>query len=387
MAAPRVLFSGYFGFGNTGDEAILEASLAQLAELAPEIELSALVAAPEVARRHGARAYARMSPMEIIKGVKNCDLLVSGGGGLLQDSTGINSIIYYLGVCMLAKMMGKRVMYFCQGYGPVRSRLGQKLVRMVTDRVDLITVRDDESAESVRSLPVGRPVFVTADPALLLEPAPAAALAKRLKEEGVFEDLGRLEGPTGRHANVGPLVAVTVRPWPGFKLEEVAGALYEFRRRERARYLLIPFHPELDTEPSLRLQELLEGEAKVLTQEYTPAEIAGVLRCCDMVLGMRLHSLILAAGAGIPVLGLAYDPKVERFCDRAGALSMSIENISEKELVEALTHLLNGRKHQRRQQLQRVEPMRDAARRAVQAAICLACGGQLETAQELLSLD
>lgn len=384
MSAPSILLSGYFGFGNTGDEAILQAQLQTLRDLSPELDLAALVADPGQPLEQ-ARVVARQDPIEVLTALRRCDLLISGGGGLLQDSTGPKSIIYYLGLCALAKLLGKRVMFYCQGYGPVRSKWGRTAVKLVADRVDLITVRDQQSADDLKAAGVRRtPVVVTADPGLSLKPEPPAELRPVLQEEGLLPEFGRLEGPTGRHQGVGPLVAVTVRPWPGFSLEALADALYKFRSEQRARYLVIPFHPQLDREPSLRLQELLEGEAKVLSRDYSPSQLTGILHCCDMVVGMRLHSLILAASAGIPLLGLSYDPKVKRFCQRAGALHLDLEEISDSKLVEAMTHLLEGRAHQRKTQKQAVAPMVEVTRRTAQAAICLASGGQLKTALDIL---
>lgn len=385
MAPPRLVLSGYFGFGNLGDEAILEATVASLRKHCPEVEITALMANPELAHSLAIQSVPRKSPWPVLRSLAGCDLLLSGGGGLLQDSTGPGSVFYYLGVCALAKLLGKRVMFFCQGFGPVKSRSCQAAVRWLGNRLDLITLRDDQSADEMRQLGVKRPPLrVTADPALLLEPAPTARLREILSQEGLSGEIGRLEGPTGRHPGVGPLVAVTVRPWPNLPLEAIAQALKEFREREQARYLLIPFHPSKDREPSQRLVEALEGQAYLIKGDYAPREITGLLRCCDMVVGMRLHSLILACAAGIPLIGLSYDPKVERFCRRAGGLPLDLEEISSTRLVEALTHLLEGRAHQRRQQQKCLEPMVNQAERSVQVALSLAKGEPVSTALEIL---
>ena len=94
-------------------------------------------------------------------------MLISGGGGLLQDVTGPKSIIYYLGVVLMARLLGKPVFFYAQGIGPVNTVVGKALVRLVANRVNAITVRDPDSKEELAVMGVTRPpVYVTADPVL-----------------------------------------------------------------------------------------------------------------------------------------------------------------------------------------------------------------------------
>ncbi|CAN0497154.1 unnamed protein product, partial [Phaeothamnion confervicola] len=95
----------------------------------------------------------------------------------------------------------------------------------------------------------------------------------------------------------------------------------------------------------------------LIAQDWTPAQVTGLLRCCDLIVGMRLHSLILAAGACVPSLGLSYDPKVERFARRAGAVPLILESLTAGNLFDNLSKLLAGRQTARKMMKERVEPM------------------------------
>ncbi|MEW6279354.1 MAG: polysaccharide pyruvyl transferase CsaB, partial [Candidatus Eremiobacterota bacterium] len=314
----------------------------------------------------------RMKPAAIARALLGTDLLVSGGGGLIQDSTGINSVLYYLGVCALARMLGRPVMFYCQGFGPVRTGLGRRLTRLVANRVQLITVRDEESELDMRALGVCRPpIRVTADPVLGLEPADPERVRRILAEEGLLGDVSRMERPAGG-SDVGPLTAVAVRPWTGLDLESLAEALRRFVERDRARLLLVPFQPESDRPVCRDLAERVGRSARVLGSAYSPRELMGILACTDLVLGMRLHALIMAAARGIPCLGLAYDPKVERFCQRCGAVSLPLSEAAPDRLHRALQHLLQARAHARRVMQERVEPMVRAVRECAESALSLA---------------
>ena len=371
----RLLLAGYFGFDNAGDEAIFEALVENFRRLHPGVRLTALVQGEETARRLGVDTVPRKDVGAVWKALRESDLFVLGGGGLFQDVTGPGSVFYYGGLLIMAKMAGCPSVFFCQGYGPVRRPLQKFFTRQVLRLPELITVRDEESQQEMVDLGLPAPaVHLAADPALLLSPLPATEIGSLLGEEDLMKELGRSELPNGQLSEAGPLVAVTVRPWPSLPLEELAQALRAFREETGARYLLLPFQPERDIEPSRRLVELLDGEARLIERPLTPAALTGILACSDMVIGMRLHSLILATVGNPPLYGLSYDPKVERFCRRAGALSCCIEEISSERLLREWKHVLNGRKSQRKCQEKSVSTMREGAEKAFRASLSLAQG-------------
>ncbi|NLK01375.1 MAG: polysaccharide pyruvyl transferase CsaB, partial [Clostridia bacterium] len=143
---PRVVLSGYYGFQNAGDEAILYSIIKALRKVSPDIEMLVLSNSPsETSLRHGVEAANRWCIKEIYSEIRKSDLFISGGGSLLQDVTGLKSLVYYLGIVFLAKLLGKPVMFYAQGIGPINSFIGRVLTKIAADRVDLITVRDENS--------------------------------------------------------------------------------------------------------------------------------------------------------------------------------------------------------------------------------------------------
>lgn len=367
--------SGYFGFGNLGDEAIFEAMVSSLRQEAPEVELVALTADPTRAQQLGVRAIPRKHLPSIISALRGCDLFLSGGGGLVQDSTGVGSVIYYLGLCQLARLFGKPTMFFAQGFGPVRTGLGQRICRWFSKSISLITLRDQESWQDMKTAGfAGQSCYVTADPALLLQPPSPTEMNAILRQHGLTQELGRLEGPMGRFSESGPLVALTVRPWIGLPKAELFEGLARFQEAQKARYLIIPFHPHQDAGLSEELKAYLRGPCQVIGADWSPSQTTGLLRCCDLIVGMRLHSLILAAGATIPSLGLCYDPKVTRFVRRCGAVPMQLDEITAHSLSTNLERLLSGRSAARAQMKERVAAMQNQAQATAKAAILLAKG-------------
>jgi len=95
----KIVISGYYGFGNAGDEAILEAMVRDLRALAPGARLVVLSADPAAtAARCGVEAVPRMHLPSVLGALRGADLFISGGGSLLQDATSWRSVPYYAGI-------------------------------------------------------------------------------------------------------------------------------------------------------------------------------------------------------------------------------------------------------------------------------------------------
>lgn len=153
----KIVLSGYYGFRNSGDEAVLRSILTaletegRLAGIAYEpIVLSADPA--WTTRMYGVRAVPRMKLAEVRKAIRESHGLISGGGSLLQDATGPASIPYYLGIIKLAQWMRKPTFVYAQGVGPVNRKVFRPMIAWVFKRCRYISVRDMESAELLHSM-------------------------------------------------------------------------------------------------------------------------------------------------------------------------------------------------------------------------------------------
>lgn len=304
---PRVLVSGYYGFHNAGDEAVLYALVGALRRAVPGVEITVLSADPEhTARTYGVKAVPRAGGAAAAA-MRRTDLFISGGGGLLQDATSLKSLAYYLGLVALARALGKKVFFYAQGIGPLRTAAGRAMVRLVADRATLITVRDQESRDELCTIGIRRPpVIVTADPVLGLAPERDWMAAGR----EILRDLGLGEEP---------VAGVSVRPWPGQDgyLEALAG-LCERLAAGGWRVVLLPFHHPADLELSRRVAALSREPVAVAERPLEFRELLGVTAHLGFAAGMRLHFLVFAAICGLAPVGLVYDPKVGRLLDRLG---------------------------------------------------------------------
>ena len=326
----RLAVSGYYGCGNAGDEAVLAgiktAIARQAAQRGVKAELVVLSQNPdETTRLHGLPAVFRMSAKEVRRTLRDSDLLLSGGGSLLQDTTSLKSLLYYLWVMRVAISVHKPFMFYAQGIGPLRRPVSRALVRLVANRAALLTVRDDGSATLLRRIgAIKPPLEVTADPAFALDAAPSDAVDALYAAERLPRDT--------------PLVAVALRPWheprPGANgnpngpaheeshspVPLYARLLTELERQTGARPVLLPMHVPDDLEFGAHVAAHPDAPRNLLAVEsaYPPRVLLGLIGRMQAVVALRLHTLIFAARQAVPPFALSYDPKVENLMELLG---------------------------------------------------------------------
>lgn len=332
----RILISGYYGFRNTGDEALLEAMVSTLRHQAPGVEINVLSARPsETSARLAVGGVERISPAGILAALRRSDLLLSGGGTLLQDRTSLRSLVYYTSIILTARAMGKKVMLYANGIGPITTRTGRRLAAVVLRTVDRITLRDQESLEVVASLVPERAAAaeVTADPTFALEPPPRQRLERILAAEGI---------PSGR------ALAISLRSWtcPGDYVAAVAKAVVPIVAKRDLVPVILPMQFPADLEVSRRLARELQARGgtppKLVMTPYHPREFGGLLGAARAVVAMRLHALIMGAANHTPGVGIIYDPKVTGFLKDMGLPTAGpVEHLDPHRLGEVLDNLLD----------------------------------------------
>lgn len=325
MKRPSILISGYYGFGNAGDEAMLTAILGALYEREPNAVVTVISGNPARTREtHGVQAISRLAMPRILREVSRCDLLISGGGSLLQDVTSKRSLYYYLGIIRLALWCKKPVFLYAQGIGPLFRPAARNTVRDVLNRTQAITVRDKGSQELLTELGVTTPpITVTADAVLAMHPGDP--------------DIGRMLMRRYGISGIAPKIGVSVREWRGngqYK-QKLAQACDELQHRTDGQIIFVPMQYPEDKVAAEDIASAMKKPAVVLDESYTTAELMGIIGAMDVVIGIRLHALIFAALMGVPSVGISYDPKVDRFLESVGENAIAtIDNVDADALAE-----------------------------------------------------
>lgn len=324
----KIVISGYYGFANAGDEAMLTAIIKSLRSTEPSVGLTVISGNPELtAAQHKVASIHRFNPLEIFTAVKDCDLLLSGGGSLLQDVTSKRSLLYYLSILALGKTLGKKVMLFAQGIGPINSGLLRRLTKFVCSKVDLITVRDKDSLYELKRIGVPEEkVLLTADAVMTLPQEDREAGAKLLRDFSVPQNK--------------MLVGISVRKWQDDDryLLELAKAADMLAAKYSAHIVLLPLQYPVDVAACSRLRDLMarKSDSTVLEADCSTEEFLSLTGNFDILLGMRLHALIFAAVMDIPFAAVSYDPKVDGFIkDINGVCAGRVDRLEAGQIVAA----------------------------------------------------
>ncbi len=302
-AQKTIVISGYYGFNNVGDEAVLTSIIQDVGEQMPEAKVIVLSDNPvQTEMRYQVEAVNRWDIKSIAKVIQASDLLISGGGSLLQDVTSMKTIPYYLGIVKIAQWYKKPVVFYSQGIGPVNKKLSRILVRMIADRANHIFVREEASKALLKEIGIKKaPITVTIDPVLGIK-------VKKEIQEKVAASMGEK-----------PAVGIYLRTWAADKklVDELIPVVQHILNLGYQIYA-IPMYYKEDSIIAKELARVVEGDIHVVDRELSIDEVVAYTAQFEWIIGMRLHSLIMAHAVETPMIGLSYDPKVKGFIKEVG---------------------------------------------------------------------
>lgn len=361
---------------NKGDQAILLSMLDSLREAIPGVHI----------RTFPNSGMCLVSQyLTFCRALKKADLFIFGGGQEIQDHASIAFLISGLLKIAIAKLLFRPIFCYAIGVGPVGTRLGRFLTRLFLNQVDLITLRDEDSRKRLSRLRVTKPqCFVTADPALVLTPVDDQ------KAQNIFS-IERISETNG------PRIAIAPRRWYHYRhyflpmtfrtkffpllgqkeymhlKKSIAQVADYLVATLNAQIIFVPmrsagisFAPGQDDDRVCKeILDLMKFKENCfdLKGDYSPKELKAFLGQMDLVIGMRMHSLILASMMDVPVIGIALSPKFSSFFDLIGQSEnlIPVENVSYSNLIRKIKIVLSMGNEISQELISRKKPLQDLA--------------------------
>lgn len=331
------------GRDNVGDEAIIACMVQIVREACPEAEITVSTDdQPGTAQKLGVRTVPLLGFIppgyeraELTRAMKSTDWFIWSGATGLSDYPHVT-----LDLMETAQRLGKGTIVFATGMNtqlnpalytlqPGRKASLLRCLSLLTlgsvdlvnywnrrkdaalrDRIgrvlsgaELVVARDAESRQEVLKSAPQLAVTVGADPAIRLQPAAWDRIKLSPEVRNLLGD---------RHPKLGLCVSAQ-RP-----INDLAGlvrALDDLIARHQLRVLFIPMNPLTDAKLMGELQGQMThaDQSALLSGRYEPEEIAAVAGKMDVVASSRLHLLILAANAHVPLVGISRGSKVDNF--------------------------------------------------------------------------
>ena len=302
----KYLVSGYIGFDNFGDEAIAHVLAQKLKNEGAESVTFISSNPQKTAEIHGVKSCGMF---DFVKPMLEADVLISGGGSLLQDSTSLKSLIYYLGVINTAVLTGKKVIIYSQGIGPINSKIGIFLTKCSLRFAHQITVRDKGSQELLSSW----------------------GIHSELVKDPVF-DLN-----TVQYAKQ-DAVCVQLREFKNLSesfLELLADKITEKFSEKEVR--VISLQDSIDLNICNKFCEMLikRGHKNVkILFNLSLSEAIKELSSVQYLIAMRFHANVIGIKSDIKTIAIGYDPKVEKLADEYNLPLIKLSNNKESDIYE-----------------------------------------------------
>ncbi|MAR13025.1 MAG: polysaccharide pyruvyl transferase CsaB [Blastopirellula sp.] len=291
ITAPVVLLCGYYGEDNLGDNALLEVLLQQL-----PTHCRLLITAwnRDAIRRLAPTATVvnRRSLIAVLSSTTRVNIVIFGGGSLLQDSTSLRSLIYYVLLILCSRLQRRKVVLWGQGLGPLHHRFSRWMVRVVLPLCSAVSWRDQRSFEQARRWAPSLPSRMAPDPVW--------QLPRRCWKGGTSIVLSWRPTPLLSPADWRLLLQV---------LSRLASEL-----DAPVRWLAFHQHQDASLLADLQNRDLMPSELFKRSTTVIPKTVDAVfqtVQAARIVIPMRLHALILARLCCCPMAALSYDPKVE----------------------------------------------------------------------------
>lgn len=302
----KILLLGAFGQGNPGDEALFTSTVDALAGH----DIVVASGAPELTANLRDVRTIRASPVATARAAWASDAIVVGGGTTfkaLHPSSGRSSIGLLRNTAMLvagARARGIPVAMIGVGADDLRSRSARRYARWLVRNLDLLVLRDEESASVLADAGAERPFWVGADlvwstldqlslvggstPA---EPTIVVALSH------LAGDRRLLDGLSSALAACRDDYAIELQPW------QVSG-------------------PAADLAMATELNRALGGAATIIDPPASVLDAAQLFAGRDLVVCLRFHALVAAGMALRPSLAVAHEPKLAGLSRRLRQLSV-----------------------------------------------------------------
>jgi len=349
----QIILSAFIGSDNLGDRAIFEAASQSLLKLKhSKISAFTINKKNHDIEQNDVNLIHTTNIFVIIYQIIQCDLLIIGGGGLIQDYTTAYNLLRHTYKAFIALILRKKYMFYSVGVDKLNFKINRIITKVLFNHASKITVRDQQSKIRLKNLGVTNKITVSVDPAINLAISP---VRKRV--------IPRIQGPyiavCLRHwFNVNPWIPVTIinkfhlyspenRKLQQHFITVLASFLDTLVGKFNVNIVFVPFFYGRDENIHKKVLQTMNRSNRCLNinQKLNTQQTLSVIQQAEFVIGMRLHSLIFASIVNTPFIGLIYSEKVSNYLNKLklSNLGISVGNIELNKLEKLFSKAYEDR--------------------------------------------
>jgi polysaccharide pyruvyl transferase WcaK-like protein len=283
-----------------------------------------------------------------LQAFKQANTILWSVGLDLQDDSSLMKLVYLNIAFWMYRLMGLRVLVLFQGAGPLETGLGRFLANQVLHAVDLFVARDPGTYKLVKSLHPGLDCILGHD--AIFMPKLESLLIPEGKESGFLKAVLPNDGR--------PQIGFNLRQWFHFASSILPYQFSQKKYLERSKDLMT----HLLRSAVYVIQELRKHASILLISAYQPGSVPweddlfwlaqikahfqenpdvilvdqpisiptyfDLMSRLDLVIGMRLHSTLIALRFGVPAINISYTLKGRDIMEHMG-LSNNVVKLDE----------------------------------------------------------
>ena len=258
--------------------------------------------------------------LNLVRYIRNCDTVIVGGGTLIHDTHSMGNLLIIFFMVLFSKLYQKHVYFIGIGIANLNYNMSKRLLKMIVKMSEFFCVRDEESYKEllVNRYDVSKVVKTNDLVYTLWNPL----YKKRAKKDYVCNNIG---------------ITLVDGSIDNKKIENVIVPYVNALLKNKAnKIILMPFHNMKSTDYIYTVIASTQIDIRPVSLN----NYLDVYKDLDFVVGMRFHSLVLAAMHSIPFLGIIHDNKIKDICDVFEMDSINVEKINFDELYKKTENML-----------------------------------------------
>ena len=303
----RALVAGWIGSTNLGDELVFRGLRTHLDALG--VETTAISVDPAATSRvHGVDAVRHRRPQDsfgLWRAAGAADVLVFGGGGLVQDQTSPWNIPFHASRVVMARLRRRPWAAVGVGVDPLGATWLRRVVQAGLGGSVAFGVRDRASAEAARSM--GLSPRLTADLAFA---TPVSSPARNPLDILVV----CVRPPT--RPGIGTAATKARQPVAPDWITTLADSIDRIASRHGLAVRFVAFQPDRDAPVAQAVAARIQAPADVVDADLD--DVVATMSEARGVVTMRYHGAVTASLAGRPAVLLDYSPKMSHLAADLG---------------------------------------------------------------------